>query len=175
MTMMEVILTAKTHMAAVACSIIDTGMLKNVMYGGYAVISVGSVLLLEYIMWKRVKCCGAFWFLWANVAVRALALHALSANQLCEIDENSEVETHPEYVRLMAGFILSAIFTVTFCYDNAAGIWKRHVWLLMDYFRLLWFLLAIFPMSTLYSHFLLADPVTLPSKSTTSSLCGDHI
>jgi hypothetical protein len=179
MTMMEVILIENTHMAAAACSTIDIGRLKNVIFGGYAVISMGSVLLLEYIVWKRVKCCGAFWFLWANVAVRALALHALSSNQLCEIDDDySEVEMRPEYVRLMAGFILSAIFTVTFCYDNAAGIWKRHVWLLMDYFRLLWFLLVIFPMSTLYSHFLLADPVTLPPKSTTSSLCepgGDHI
>jgi hypothetical protein len=137
----------------------------GVVYSGYAIVGVGSVLMVEYFIWKEVKYCGAFVFNLMNFAARLYVVVVLRVSYVCSLNAHSaddvsgnEVEDDyalqvpsvddVSYIRLIIGLALAAAITVLFCADNADMIKERHVWVLADYLKLLWFVLVRYPLTT---------------------------
>jgi hypothetical protein len=137
----------------------------GVVYAGYAIVGVGSVLMVEYFIWKEVKCCGAFVFNWVNFAGRLYVVVVLRVSYECgrnfhsaddvsgyEVYDDygiqvSSVDISNSYERLIIGLALAAAITVLFCVDNADRIKERHVFLFVDYSKLLWFVLVRYPLT----------------------------
>jgi hypothetical protein len=142
----------------------------EVVYVGYALVGIGVTLAVGYFLLKEVKFCGAFVFNLANVAAHLYAVVVLRTTYFLNGHYHSSDDVYGDYVfddftteesstalmsydRLIIGFTLAVAVAVLFFYDNAVMIKDRHIWVLADYLRLLWFILVRYPLSAMQRTF----------------------
>jgi hypothetical protein len=158
---------------------------------GYAVVGIGSALMVEYFLFKEVKFCAAFVFSVANFTAHLYAVIVLrsyyapggrfhSGDDLYSngtfddyTTQSSSVAQMP-YDRLIVGLALATAVTALYCYDNFAIIKERQIWVLADYFKLLLFIFVRYPLSVVQRAFCASAMLSYISQRVPQVLYSHH-
>jgi hypothetical protein len=148
-----------------ACST-ETRLLESsgVRWLSWVLVFLGLILMVEYFVWKAVKLCTVLMFLCVNAFVRIYFAIALREFYYCKTtshddggnQNNDDITVEVPsmstdgYIRLLIMIILFAVSLGCFCLDNIEVIRREHFWMVIDFFRLLWFEYVLVPTSSVY-------------------------